>query len=115
MSHDPDAALNLLRESLARGHWRVACRRYLMLQAINASLPQLACLGLHAGAGTPQTVNDKVSQDLQKVLGIPDVQQQLLAQGALAQAGSPATSPGGSPWNCASTRRIITENNLFAD
>lgn len=39
MNHDTAALLNLLRDSLARGHWRVACRRLLMLQALDAPLP----------------------------------------------------------------------------
>ncbi|HEX7891802.1 MAG TPA: hypothetical protein VF522_20800 [Ramlibacter sp.] len=36
--HEP--LLALLDESLARGHWRVACRRYLMLEACRTDMPR---------------------------------------------------------------------------
>lgn len=47
-------------------------------------------LGLLAPAGTPAEIVAKVSQGLQQVLALPDVQQQLLAQGAVAKGGTPA-------------------------
>jgi len=72
-------------------------------------------LGLLAPAGTPQAIVDKVSQDLQKVLAMPDVQQQLLAQGAVARGGSPADFAGLIASDRRKYARIITENNLSAD
>jgi hypothetical protein len=44
-----DALLRLLRTSIRRGHWRVACRRYLMLRECGAAVPaecQLECESL---------------------------------------------------------------------
>jgi tripartite-type tricarboxylate transporter receptor subunit TctC len=72
-------------------------------------------LGLLAPAGTPQAVVDKVSQDLQKVLAMSDVQQLLLGQGAVAHGGSPADFAGLIAADRRKYARIITENNLSAD
>ena len=47
-------------------------------------------IGLLAPAGTPPEIVAKVSQGLQQVLAQPEVQQQLLAQGAVAKGGTPA-------------------------
>ncbi|MFZ9298578.1 MAG: Bug family tripartite tricarboxylate transporter substrate binding protein [Hylemonella sp.] len=46
-------------------------------------------LGLLAPAGTPADIVDKVSRSLQQVVAMPEVKQQLLAQGAIAKSGSP--------------------------
>jgi tripartite-type tricarboxylate transporter receptor subunit TctC len=72
-------------------------------------------LGLLAPAGTPQAVVDKVSQDLQKVLAMPDVQQQLLAQGAVARGGPPADFARLIAEDRKKYARIIIDNNLTAD
>jgi tripartite-type tricarboxylate transporter receptor subunit TctC len=72
-------------------------------------------LGLLAPAGTPQAIVDKVSQDLQKVLAMPDVQQLLLGQGAVAHGGSPADFAGLIAVDRRKYARIITDNNLSAD
>jgi tripartite-type tricarboxylate transporter receptor subunit TctC len=72
-------------------------------------------LGLLAPAGTPQPVVAKVSQDLQKVLAMPDVQQQLLAQGAVARGGTPADLSALIADDRRKYARIIVENNLSAD
>jgi tripartite-type tricarboxylate transporter receptor subunit TctC len=72
-------------------------------------------VGLLAPAGTPQPVIDKVSQDLQKVLAMPDVQQQLLAQGAVAHGGTPADFAGLIASDRKKYARIIIDNNLSAD
>jgi tripartite-type tricarboxylate transporter receptor subunit TctC len=72
-------------------------------------------LGLLAPAGTPQAVVDKVSQDLQKVLAMPDVQQQLLAQGAVARGGTPADFTRLIADDRRKYARIIIDNNLTAD
>jgi tripartite-type tricarboxylate transporter receptor subunit TctC len=72
-------------------------------------------LGLLAPAGTPQAIVDKVSQDLQKVLAMSDVQQLLLGQGAVARGGSPADFAGLIAVDRRKYARIITENNLSTD
>jgi tripartite-type tricarboxylate transporter receptor subunit TctC len=72
-------------------------------------------VGLLAPAGTPKTVVDKVSQDLQKVLAMPDVQQQLLAQGAVAHGGTPADFANLIASDRKKYARIIVDNNLNAD
>lgn len=72
-------------------------------------------VGLLAPAGTPQGVIDKVSQDLQKVLAMPDVQQQLLAQGAVAHGGTPADFAQLIASDRKKYARIIIDNNISAD
>jgi tripartite-type tricarboxylate transporter receptor subunit TctC len=72
-------------------------------------------LGLLAPAGTPQAVVDKVAQDVKKVLAMPDVQQQLLAQGAVARFGTAAEFNTLIAGDRKRYARIITENNLSAD
>ena len=72
-------------------------------------------IGLLAPAGTPKPVVDKVSQDLQKVLAMPDVQQQLLGQGAVAHGGTPADFANLIASDRKKYARIIIDNNLSAD
>lgn len=72
-------------------------------------------LGLLAPAGTPQAVVDKVSQGLQQVIAMPDVQQQLLAQGAVAKGGSPADFAALIAADRKKYARIIIDNQLTAD
>jgi tripartite-type tricarboxylate transporter receptor subunit TctC len=72
-------------------------------------------LGLLAPAGTPQAIVDKVSRDLQQVLALPEVQQQLLAQGAVAKGGTPADFANLIAADRKRYARIIIENKLAAD
>jgi tripartite-type tricarboxylate transporter receptor subunit TctC len=72
-------------------------------------------IGLLAPAGTPAPIVEKVSQGLQQVLAMPDVQQQLLAQGAVAKGGSPADFAALIAADRKKYARIIVENNLSAD
>ncbi|MEJ8837433.1 Bug family tripartite tricarboxylate transporter substrate binding protein [Ramlibacter sp. AN1133] len=72
-------------------------------------------LGLLAPAGTPAAIVEKVSHDLQQVLALPEVQQQLLAQGAVAKGGTPAEFAGLIAADRRRYARIIVENNLSAD
>lgn len=72
-------------------------------------------LGLLAPAGTPADIVAKVNKDLQQVLALPDVQQQLLAQGAVAHGGSAAEFATLIASDRRKYARIITENNLSAD
>ena len=72
-------------------------------------------LGLLAPAGTPQAIIDKVSQGLQQVIAMPDVQQQLLAQGAVARGGSSTDFISLIATDRRKYARIIIENQLTAD
>jgi tripartite-type tricarboxylate transporter receptor subunit TctC len=72
-------------------------------------------LGMLAPAGTPQPVIDKVSADLRTVLAMPDVKEQLLAQGAVAKWQSPADFAQLIAADRKRYARIIVENKLSAD
>jgi tripartite-type tricarboxylate transporter receptor subunit TctC len=72
-------------------------------------------LGLLAPTGTPPAILTKVSADLQQVLAMPDVQQQLLGQGAVARGGSPADFANLIAADRKKYARIITDNQLTAD
>jgi tripartite-type tricarboxylate transporter receptor subunit TctC len=45
--------------------------------------------GLFAPTGTPPAVVDKISKDVSRVLDLPEVTKQLLAQGAEARSSQP--------------------------
>ena len=49
-----------------------------------------AWFGLMAPAGTPQPILTKVSEDIAKVLEMPDVREKLLAQGSIPAPTTPA-------------------------
>jgi tripartite-type tricarboxylate transporter receptor subunit TctC len=72
-------------------------------------------LALLAPAGTPPDVVSKISKDLQQVLAMPDVQQQLLAQGAVAKGGTPTDLTNLVAADRKRYAKIILENNLSAD
>lgn len=72
-------------------------------------------LGLLAPSGTPKDIVDKISQGLQQVLAQPEVQQQLLAQGAVAKGGSPADFAQLIADDRKRYARIITDNKLSID
>jgi tripartite-type tricarboxylate transporter receptor subunit TctC len=72
-------------------------------------------LGLLAPSGTPKEIVDKISQGLQQVLAMPDVQQQLLAQGAVAKGGTPAEFVQLIADDRKRYARIITDNKLSLD
>jgi tripartite-type tricarboxylate transporter receptor subunit TctC len=72
-------------------------------------------LGLLAPSGTPKDIVDKISQGLQQVLAQPEVQQQLLAQGAVARGGSPADFAHLISDDRKRYARIITDNKLSID
>jgi tripartite-type tricarboxylate transporter receptor subunit TctC len=72
-------------------------------------------LGLLAPAGTPKDIVDKVSSSLQQVLAMPDVQQQLLAQGAVAKGGTPADFVQLIADDRKRYARIIQDNKLSLD
>lgn len=72
-------------------------------------------IGLLAPAGTPQAIVDKVSASLQQVVAMPEVKEQLLAQGAVARGGSPADFVTLIAADRRKYARIITSNNLSLD
>jgi tripartite-type tricarboxylate transporter receptor subunit TctC len=72
-------------------------------------------LGLLAPARTPQAIVDRISTGLQHVLAMPDVQQQLLAQGALAKGGTPADFASLITADRKRYARIIIDNHVSAD
>jgi tripartite-type tricarboxylate transporter receptor subunit TctC len=72
-------------------------------------------LGLLAPAGTPQPILDKISQSLQQVLAMPDVQQQLLGQGAVAKGGTTAEFVSLIANDRRRYAKIILDNKLALD
>lgn len=72
-------------------------------------------LGLLAPAGTPQEIVDKISQSLQQAVASPEIQQQLLAQGAIAKGGSPADFAQLIATDRKRYARIIVDNKLTID
>jgi tripartite-type tricarboxylate transporter receptor subunit TctC len=72
-------------------------------------------LGLLAPAGTPQNIVDKITQGLQQVVAMPDVQQQFLAQGAVAKGGTTADIVNLIAADRKKYARIINDNKLSAD
>ena len=72
-------------------------------------------LGLLAPAGTPADVLEKVSRSLQQVVAMPEVKQQLLAQGAIAKSGSPQDFVQLIANDRKRYARIILDNKLTLD
>jgi len=72
-------------------------------------------LGLLAPAGTPPEVVEKISRGLQQVVSAPDVQQQLLAQGAIAKTGTPQDFVQLIANDRKRYARIILDNKLTID
>ncbi|MFZ2736813.1 MAG: tripartite tricarboxylate transporter substrate binding protein [Burkholderiaceae bacterium] len=72
-------------------------------------------LGLLAPNETPKAIVDKISQDLQQVLAMADVQQQLMAQGALAKGGTPADFSQLIASDRKRYAKIILDNKLSVD
>ncbi len=72
-------------------------------------------IGLLAPADTPKDIVEKISKDLQQVLAMPDVQQQLIAQGALAKGGTPAEFAQLIANDRKRYARIILDNKLTVD
>ena len=72
-------------------------------------------LGLLAPAGTPPEVVEKISRGLQQVVTAPDVQQQLLAQGAIAKTGTPQDFVQLIANDRKRYARIILDNKLTID
>ncbi len=72
-------------------------------------------VGLLAPAGTPKEIVDKISQGIQQALAVPEVQQNLLAQGAIAKGGTPADFAQLIATDRKRYERIIIDNKLTAD
>lgn len=72
-------------------------------------------LGLLAPAGTPKEIVDKISQSIQQALSVPEVQQNLWAQGGIARGGTPAEFVQLIHTDRKRYERIILDNKLTAD
>ena len=72
-------------------------------------------LGMLAPAGTPQPIVEKISQSLQQVIAMSDVQTQLINQGAVAKGGGAAEFSQLIATDRKKYARIIVENNLSAE
>ena len=72
-------------------------------------------IGLLAPAGTPQDIVDKISPSIRQAVASPDVQQQLLAQGAVAKGGTPAEFAQLIATDRKRYARIIIDNKLTID
>jgi tripartite-type tricarboxylate transporter receptor subunit TctC len=72
-------------------------------------------IGLLAPADTPKEIVEKISKDLQQVLALPEVQQQLIAQGALAKGGTPTDFAQLIANDRKRYARIILDNKLTID
>lgn len=72
-------------------------------------------IGLLAPAGTPQEIVEKIAQGLRQVVASPEVQQQLLAQGAVAKGGTPAEFAQLIAADRKRYARIILDNKLTID
>lgn len=72
-------------------------------------------IGLLAPAGTPQAIVDKISASLQQVVSMPEVKEQLLAQGAVARGGTPADFVALIAADRRKYGRIIADNQLSVE
>ena len=72
-------------------------------------------IGLLAPADTPKDVIEKLSQGLRQIVAAPDVQQQLLAQGAVAKGGTAADFAQLIAADRKRYARIIIDNKLTVD
>ena len=72
-------------------------------------------IGLLAPAGTPKEIVEKISQSLQQAVAMPEIQQQLLAQGAIAKGGTSADFAQLIATDRKRYARIILDNKLTAD
>ena len=72
-------------------------------------------IGLLAPTGTPQDIVDKISQGIRQAVAGPEVQQQLLAQGAVAKGGTPADFAQLIATDRKRYARIIIDNKLTID
>ena len=72
-------------------------------------------IGLLAPTGTPKEIVEKVSRSLQQAVAMPEIQQQLLAQGAIAKGGTSADFAQLIATDRKRYARIIIDNKLTAD
>lgn len=72
-------------------------------------------IGLLAPAGTPREIVDKISDGIQKAVANPEIQQHLLAQGAVAKGGTAADFSQLIAADRKRYARIIIDNKLTVD
>jgi tripartite-type tricarboxylate transporter receptor subunit TctC len=68
--------------------------------------------GMLAPAGTPKPIIDRLNADLARVLQIPDVQDKLLQQGALATSTTPEEAARRIHSEIAMWAKVINEANI---
>jgi tripartite-type tricarboxylate transporter receptor subunit TctC len=72
-------------------------------------------LGLLAPASTPKEIIEKISMSLQQAVAVPEIQQQMIAQGGIAKGGSPADFAQLIASDRKRYARLIIDNKLAAD
>ena len=72
-------------------------------------------IGLLAPADTPKEIIEKLSEGLRQVVATPEIQQQLLVQGAIAKGGTPADFAQLIAADRKRYARIILDNKLTLD
>lgn len=72
-------------------------------------------LGLLAPVGTPREIVEKISVSLQQAVAVPEIQQQMIAQGGIAKSGTPADFAQLIATDRKRYARIILDNKLTAD
>jgi tripartite-type tricarboxylate transporter receptor subunit TctC len=72
-------------------------------------------IGLLAPAGTPQAVVDKIAADVREVMGIAELRQQFVDQGAVPVGSTPAQFQSLIDGDRRRYARIIQEKNIAVD
>jgi tripartite-type tricarboxylate transporter receptor subunit TctC len=72
-------------------------------------------VGSLAPAGTPKDIVEKIAADVKKVVSAPDVSQQLIAQGAIPAATTPAQFTQLIAADRKRYARIVHDNKVTAD
>ncbi|QJR13776.1 Bug family tripartite tricarboxylate transporter substrate binding protein [Usitatibacter palustris] len=71
--------------------------------------------GVAAPAGTPKAIVDRLSAEIQKVLAKPEVQEQMLVQGAYATPSSPEQAQAAIRAEIDKWAKVIKDANIKAD
>ncbi|MES2980274.1 MAG: tripartite tricarboxylate transporter substrate binding protein [Pseudomonadota bacterium] len=72
-------------------------------------------IGVLAPTGTPKEIADKITQSIQQAVATPEIQQQLMAQGAVAKGGSAADFAQLIATDRKRYAKIIIDNKLTID
>ncbi len=80
-----------------------------------AGIEVASLFGVMAPAGTPAPIVQKLNAEIQKILAMPEAQEQLLAQGAYAVKMSPEQSDARIKREIATWAKVIDEAKIKAD